>query len=106
MLGLVFEPTCSRTRCRSATDHRQFRQSTDATPPAAIRHCLFSSSVRRSINAVCGIAIGRNHMETALHGTGVQTILVFNSELLSPTAGSPEILVRMLDEDRRDNAKG
>jgi hypothetical protein len=26
--------------------------------------------------------------------------------LLSPTAGSPEVLVGMLDEDRRDNAKG
>src|SRR6266478_6179719 len=104
--GLVFELTCSCIRCRSATDLRQFRQSRDATAPAAIRHYLFLSSVRRSINAVCGIALRRNGLETALHGTGVQTILVFNCDCRHQPLVHLKFLLGMLDEDRRDNAKG
>ena len=78
--GLLFELICSRIRARSTTEHRQFRQSRDAPAPAAIRHCLFSSSVRRSINAVSCLARARERLEIALHGLSVQAILVFSCD--------------------------
>src|SRR5258705_8438421 len=58
--------TCSPIRCRCATDLRQFRQSRDATAPAAIRHCSFPSSVTRSIGAVCGFGLQPIRLETVL----------------------------------------
>ena len=73
-----------------------------------IRHCLFSSSVRGSINAVCDFARRGNRLEIALHSTGVQTSLVFNCDSTTVTNCMVrlKLLSRgMLDEDRRDNAK-
>src|ERR1700688_993109 len=74
--------------------------------PASIRRYLFSLSVRRSINAVSCLALSRHRLEIALHGLGVQAILVFNCDRCQRPLVHLKFLVGMLDEDRRENAKG
>src|SRR5580692_9537057 len=100
--GLVIEPTCSFIRCCSATDHRQFRQSRDATAPAAIRHCLFF--IRKTFNQrSLWFRAPTRSLGDCIAWYGCADDFGLQLRLLSPTAGSPEVLVGMLDEDRRDN---
>src|SRR6266436_3945745 len=103
--GLVFERTCSRIRCRSSTDHRQFRQSRDATAPGTIRHFVFV--LRKTLNqrSLCFHAPTQS-LGGCIAWYGWANNLGLPLRLVSPTAGSPEVLVGMLDEDRRENAKG
>jgi len=59
-------------------------------------------AVRRSITRLCSRS-PPNRLETALHGSGVQSILVFNCDCVT---NIPEVPERMLDEDRRDMHSG
>src|SRR5260370_10730398 len=52
----VFERTCSRIRCRSSTDHRQLRQSRDATAPGT-RSEEHTSELQSHLNLVCRLLL-------------------------------------------------
>ena len=64
--------------------------------PASIRLYLFSSSVRRSINTVSCLARARDRLEIALHGLGVQAILVFSCDRCHQPVVHLKFLVGML----------
>ena len=66
------------------------------TVTSSIRRYLFSSSVRRSINAVSCLALSRNRLETALHDVEEQAVLVFNCDCCDQQLVHLKFLVGML----------
>src|SRR6266700_2405296 len=69
---------------------------------------LFVFVIRKTLNqrSLLFRAPTRNRLETALHGSGGQAILVFTCDCCHQPLVHLKFLVGMLDEDRRDNAKG
>src|SRR5260370_1960996 len=69
---------------------------------------LFVFVIRKTLNqrSLLFRAPTRNRLETALHGSSGQAILVFNCDCCHQRLVHLKFLVGMLDEDRRDNAKG
>jgi hypothetical protein len=52
------------------------------------------------------LVLPRNRLETALHGSGVQAILVFSCDCCHQPLVHLKFLVGMLDENHRDDARG
>ena len=94
---------CQAVRDRSSTISSIKRR--NSTPSDS---SLFVFVIRKTLNqrSLLFRAPTRNRLETALHGSSGQAILVFNCDCCHQRLVHLKFLVGMLDEDRRDNAKG
>src|SRR6266702_2401817 len=106
-LGVLLTPgrrhVCQAVRDKSSTISSSQRRNSTRSDSS-----LFVFIIRKTLNqrSLLFCAPTHNRLETALHGSGVQAILVFNCDCCHQPLVHLKFLVGMLDENRRDNAQG